>query len=182
MAWQTTQPPDEEALLGAAPGAGIDQRLVPGEIREIARVVGVREDREIAVVLVMAVGVRWEVHVAGMGDRRVDLGMGGVRGRRTGEVLCVARALAIEAVPEGKADAGLDERLGPVTEIVEHLGLAALVAETHDDERPTNSRAQCLRVDEPLLEIAEPRPTPASGACLDDPRVPRQGRWLPIHR
>src|SRR5216684_8337915 len=94
MAWETTQPPDEEALLGAAPGAGVDHRLVPGEIREIGPVIGVGEDREVAVVLVMAVGVRWEVHVAGMGDRRVDLGMGGVRCWGTGKVLRVARALA----------------------------------------------------------------------------------------
>src|SRR5713101_5562807 len=169
---ESPEPPDEKAALGAAPGARVDNRLPTREVREVGPVVRVGEDRVVAVVLVMAVRIGREVDVAGVGACGVDLRMAGVGLRRAGEVLSVAAALPIKPIPESQADAGLDERLSPMPEVVEHLRDRALVAEAHDHEPPGDLWAERSRLGDPVFEVSEPRPAPEP--YLVDPFL-RQG-------
>src|SRR6266566_3048666 len=132
---EAPEPPDHEAALRSAPGGRIDGRLATREVREVRPVVGIGDDGVVAVVLVMAVGVGREVNVASMlSRRRVDLGVREVRLGRAGEVLGVAAACSVEPVPKPEADPGLDECLGPVPQIVEHLRHGPFVVEAHDRE------------------------------------------------
>src|SRR2546428_9103 len=135
-------------------------RSRPGQVGKVCPVVSVRYDRQVTVVLVVAVGVGWKVHIARMRHRSVHLGMRGVGLRRAGEVLAVTSALPVETIPDPKANAGLYQPFGAVAQVVQHLRLAPLVAETHHDKGVANGRAQGLRGHQLPFAIAKPGSSP----------------------